>query len=114
MFLKNPIRKQREVEGEQTMFCMNEENKKVFKAYADELKGMADSAMRMGNPLKPSVEAVAELLSKFADMYIPFHDLERFCYFLIKDADKKLDGVYYTPDEALEVVKKEQAKEKNQ
>lgn len=96
------------------MFCMNEEKKKVFKAYADELKGMADSARRMGNPLKLSVEAVAELLSKFADMYIPFQDLERFCYFLIKDADKKLDGIYYTPDEALEVVRKEQKKEESE
>jgi len=88
-------------------------HKKTFKDYAQELhqiakplKGFPESKQKV------AVEALAVLFDKFTEMEIPFCELDRFCYFLIKDAAKAIERTYYTPDEVLEVVKNEIVKDK--
>ena len=84
--------------------------KETFKIYAGELHGIANPTCPSSEK-KVAVEAFAKILDKFAEMQIPFCDLDRFCYFLIKDAAKEIEGIYYTPDEVLKVVDEERKKD---
>lgn len=52
-----------------------------------------------------AIRAMAGILEKIADMDVEIGGMDRYFYFAIKDANKELEKVYYTPDEALGVVK---------
>ena len=52
-----------------------------------------------------SIRAVAKLLSIVSANGVTLEGMGRVCYFAIKAANEDVAGIYYTPDEALNVVK---------
>ena len=75
---------------------VGESHKKVFNDYANELHNIANPSYP-GAKEKPAIEALSVLFTRFMQMQIPFCDLDRFCYFLIKEAAHKISNSYYEP-----------------
>ena len=81
------------------IFC-GEPYRETFKKYAKELRGIAEPGTFKGKPTrKPhySINALANLFDKFADMTVPFCDLDRFCYFIIQGAANECEKDRYAP-----------------
>ena len=70
--------------------CSNA-SKTVFQKWAKELHSIAEC-----NPnTKRNVKALACLLTKFAEIQIPFQELDRFCGELLKEATE-VEGIFAT------------------
>ena len=82
------------------MIVCGEQYKATFKKYAKELHEIAKPTTTNGKPdRKPhsAVEALANLFDKFASIAVPFCDLDRFCYFIIKGAESECEKDKYAP-----------------
>ena len=80
------------------MIEFNEHFKKQLQDMAKKLHETARVYTKTGGmTYHVPTEAVANLLDKLAVMEIPFCDLDRFCYFLIKAANKELGNVHFKP-----------------
>lgn len=76
--------------------------KVAFERFAKELHELARPTTTNGVPDREphaAVEAMATLLDRIASLEIPFWTLDRYCYRLIKEANKELGELHYTPNE---------------
>ena len=82
------------------MVVCGEPYKETFERYAKELHEIAKPTTTNGKPdRKPyaAIEALANIFSKFAEMEVPFRDLDRFCYFIIQSAAQECEQEKYAP-----------------
>lgn len=82
------------------MIVCGEPYKETFERYAKELHEIAKPTTTNGKPdRKPyaAIEALANLFAKFAELEVPFRDLDRFCYFIIQSAAQECAQERYAP-----------------
>ena len=84
------------------MIVCGDTYKETFEKYAKELHMLAKPTTTNGVPDREphaAIEALANLFERFASIDIPFWTLDRFCYRLIKEANKELGDLHYTPEQ---------------
>lgn len=79
------------------MIVFDEHFKKPLQELAKELHDRARGKTESEPIRHVPMEAIANLLDKMAGMEIPFSDLDRFCYFIIKAANKELGDIHFKP-----------------